>query len=382
MRQTRQNQFGTFNCYGGGLATTGENSPHSQAAKSKAQFPIAIWRDHGRIVRLFLLALALAALLPAADTLDVYVIDVEGGKSMLVVAPSGQTVLVDAGWGGYNDDKYVMVRPNDRDAQRIAAMVKLARVKQIDYFVITHYDTDHVGGVPQAVARLGVPVRHFVDHGEPQTTEKVTQEEFQAYLAAIAKAKAQRISAKPGDRLPIQGVDITVLTSAAKAIESPLPGAGSANPLCAGLPPSRPSRGENPASVGLLYVFGQFRMVDLGDLTKNVEYDLMCPINRVGSADLLMVSHHGNDASNSPQLIHALHPRAAILNNSFTKFGRPDAFRALGTSPGLEDLWQLHYAKDAGDGMTSTWGPRPTKWKRNFGPSVKGEAPRRRVTFA
>jgi hypothetical protein len=106
--------------------------------------------------------------------------------------------------------------------------------------------------------------------------------------------------------------------------------------------------------VGLRYAFGKFRMVDLADATRDVEYELMCPDNRVGTVDLLMVSHHGNDASNSPQLIHALHPRVAIINNSATKFGRPDAFRAVRSSPGLEDLWQLHYALGAGDGNNTT----------------------------
>ena len=91
-------------------------------------------------------------------------------------------------------------------------------------------------------------------------------------------------------------------------------------------------------------------MIDFGDVTKGVEYDLMCPNNRVGTVDLFMVSHHGNDASNSPQLVHALHPRVAIMNNSAKKFGRPGSFQAIRSSPGLEDLWQLHYAMEAGDG--------------------------------
>jgi len=307
-----------------------------------------------RSMRFFLLGFILLACSPAADTLNVYVVDVEGGKAMLVAAPSGQSILVDAGWGGFNDEKYVMTRRNDRDADRIAEIVKLARVKQIDYLVVTHYDTDHVGGVPQAVAKLHVPVLHFIDHGEPQTQDQVTLDEYRAYVAAIAKAKAQRITAKPGDRIPIKGLDVEVLTSAAKVIDRPLAGAGAANPSCAGVTRGRSARGENPASVGLRYAFGKFRMVDLADATRDVEYELMCPDNRVGTVDLLMVSHHGNDASNSPQLIHALHPRVAIINNSATKFGRPDAFRAVRSSPGLEDLWQLHYALGAGDGNNTT----------------------------
>jgi competence protein ComEC len=301
-------------------------------------------------MRFLLLNLLLLACLPAADRLDVYVVDVEGAKSMLVVTPSGQSMLVDAGWAGLNDEKYVVTQPNDRDADRIVEIVKLAKVKQIDYFVVTHYDTDHVGNVPRAVAKLPVPVLNFIDHGEPQTQSQTALNEYQAYLDTINKAKAKRISVKPGDRISMKGVDIVVVTSAAKVIDSPLPGAGAANPLCAGLPPGRPSRGENPASVGLLYTFGKFRMIDFGDVTKGVEYDLMCPNNRVGTVDLFMVSHHGNDASNSPQLVHALHPRVAIMNNGAKKFGRPAAFQAIKTSPGLEDLWQMHYGLDAGDG--------------------------------
>ena len=301
-------------------------------------------------MRFLLLNLVLLACLSAADRLEIYVIDVEGGKSMLVVAPSGESMLVDAGWGGFNNAEYVMTQPNDRDADRIVEIIKLAKVKQIDYLAVTHYDTDHVGGVPRAVAKLPVPVLHFIDHGEPQTKDKISLGEYQAYLATIAKTKAKHTSVKPGDRIPIKGVDIVVLTSAANVIDSPLPGRGAPNPSCAGLPPPRPSRGENAASVGLRYTFGEFRMIDLADVTRAVEYDLMCPNNRVGSVDLLMVSHHGNDASNSPQLIHALHPRVAIMNNSATKFGRPGSFEAIRSSPGLEDLWQLHYAMEAGDG--------------------------------
>jgi beta-lactamase superfamily II metal-dependent hydrolase len=286
--------------------------------------------------------------MPGANTLDVYVVDVEGGKSMLVVTPSGQAVLVDAGWAGLNNEKWVVTQPDDRDTDRIVEVVKLAKLKQIDYFVVTHYDGDHVGNVPRVVAKLPVPVLNFVDHGEPLTQNKAALNEYQAYLDTINKAKAKRISVQPGDRIPMKELGIVVVTSAGKVVGSPLPGAGAANPLCAGLTPGKPGRGENPASVGLLYTFGNFRMIDFADATKDLEYDLMCPNNPVGTVDLLMVSHHGFDASNSPQLIHALHPRVAIMNNGAKKFATPPAFQVIKSSPGLDDLWQMHYALDAG----------------------------------
>src|SRR6185312_2475300 len=69
--------------------------------------------------------------------LNVYFIDVEGGQSTLLVTPSGQSLLVDAGW------------PGSRDADRIVNVAKQAGVSQIDYLVLTHYHVDHAGGVPE-----------------------------------------------------------------------------------------------------------------------------------------------------------------------------------------------------------------------------------------
>src|SRR5579859_3708588 len=106
------------------------------------------------ILPLFLLCTA--QMLPAAKTLEIYFVDVEGGQATLIVAPSKQSLLVDTGWPGMNM----------RDANRIAAAAKKAGVKEIDYLVVTHYHDDHVGGVPQLVSKL--PVRTFVDHGRSE----------------------------------------------------------------------------------------------------------------------------------------------------------------------------------------------------------------------
>src|ERR1017187_3173359 len=95
--------------------------------------------------------------------------------------------------------------------------------------------------------------------------------------------------------------------------------------------------------------FGKFRMVDFGDLTWNKEHDLACPNNLIGQIDLYLVSHHGQDISSLPMLVHAMHPRVAVMNNGAKKGGAVATFETLKSSPGLENLWQLHYAEDAGD---------------------------------
>jgi beta-lactamase superfamily II metal-dependent hydrolase len=293
----------------------------------------------------FVLVLLFAIALPAAKTLDVYVVDADGGKAMLVVTPSGQCMVMDAGYAGYINDTSQVIQPNDLDADRIIRVVKLAKVKQIDYLVVSHYHNDHAENVPKFVAKVGIPVRNFVDHGPPQEQSQLAETIFKAYIGSIGKSK--RITVKPGDTIPMKGVQVQVVTSAGETIRSPLAGAGAPNDLC-GAAHARPDRGENPASIGLLWTFGKFRMSDFADLTKGKEYELMCPDNRVGTVDLYMVSHHGWDLSNSALLVHALHPRVAIMGNGAKKGNMPAVVQVLRSSPGLEDVWQMHYTVDGG----------------------------------
>ena len=74
----------------------------------------------------------------------------------------------------------------------------------------------------------------------------------------------------------------------------------------------------------------------------------MCPINKLGPVDILVVSHHGWDQSSSPALIDAIHPRVAIMNNGATKGGSTPVLDTIRQSPGLEALWQLHYSNEGG----------------------------------
>src|SRR6059036_1230220 len=86
-------------------------------------------------------------------SLQIYSVDVEGGQATLLVSPSGQSMLVDTGWPGFEG----------RDADRIVSVAKAAGVQQIDYVLITHYHNDHVGGVTQLADKIKVGT--FVDHG-------------------------------------------------------------------------------------------------------------------------------------------------------------------------------------------------------------------------
>ena len=273
--------------------------------------------------------------------LDIYLIDVEGGNATLFVTPGGENMLIDTGNGGAGAV---------RDAERIVAAVKDAGLKQIDHLVTTHYHGDHFGGMTEFAAR--VPVRHYIDHG-PNVQPNPNVDAFlqKDYPALYSKAKHTVV--KPGDRIAVGGgLDVRVVASAGQTIQSPVPGAGGQNPYCAEYKAQDPDPTENAQSVGSVITYGRFRTVHLGDLTWNKEGDLMCPVNRVGPVDLFIVSHHGQPVSNAPVLVHAIRPRVMIMNNGTRKGGQPPAMRVLHSSPGLEDLWQIHFSLLSGQEYT------------------------------
>lgn len=287
-------------------------------------------------MKLFFAALLIAAAPAwAAKNLEMYFIDVEGGQATLIVSPSGQSLLVDTGWLGYGQ----------RDAKRIAEAAKHAKVKKIDYVVITHYHLDHVGGA--AALTEHIPVGTFVDHGPNRETGRGADQMNEVYQKALAGG-AQHLVVKPGDTIPVKGLDIRVIAADGNKIDGALPGGGQSNPLCSSAQQKSPDPSENARSLGILMKFNGFRFIDLGDLTWNKELEMGCPNSVVGPVDLYLTTHHGLDQSNSPQLVHALHPKVAIMNNGSKKGGSPSAWKVIRSSPGLEDLWQLHFAVAGG----------------------------------
>lgn len=270
----------------------------------------------------------------APKTLDIYFVDVEGGQATLIVTPSKQSLLIDAGWPGFEN----------RDAKRIAAAAKKAGIKKIDFLLTTHYHRDHVGGVPEIAAIL--PVVTFVDHGPIRETGKAADELFLAYRQVMEKAK--RMTVKPGDTLPLKDVKVEVLSADGNLIAQARPGAGAPNPLCSSEKRKDDDPTENARSLGTFLTFGKFRFIDLGDLTWNKELELVCPTNKIGQVDVYLTTHHGMDISGPAAIVHALKPRVAIMNNGAKKGGSAPAWQAVHSSPGLEDFWQLHYAEAGG----------------------------------
>ena len=272
----------------------------------------------------------------ASDQLHIAAIDVEGGQATLFVAPTGQSLLVDTGWAGNNG----------RDADRIVAAAHDFGLTKIDTVLITHFHSDHVGGVPQLAQRI--PIGQFLDHGEVYEKGGGVPELYTAYQDVLHTGTYKHLSPHAGDKLSLPGFDAVAISSDGKVITQSLAGAGQANPLCAQAPQVAEDTTENGHSLGILIRFAGLRILDAGDLTADRERSLVCPANLVGPIDLAIVSHHGSDLSSSRVFVHALHPRVAVMDNGERKGGSTSVIDTWRSAPGLEALYQLHAAPAAG----------------------------------
>lgn len=278
----------------------------------------------------------------ARATLDIYFIDVEGGQATLMVTPTGESLLIDAGFPG---DGAFSSKPGDpakaRDPQRILAAARAAGITQIDYLMLSHYHADHAGGVVELAQLL--PIKNFIDHGMPGPKAEAgvagTQAVYDGYASVRAKGKS--LTPKPGDRLPLKGIDVTMVATNGKTLEKPLSGAGQANSACTGTGVPAQEKTENPLSAAVKVTFGKFRFVNLGDLTDAPLFALACPTNLIGEADVYQITHHGGADAADPSMFNALNPRVAIFGNGTTKGAQSQVFDTLRRFPAIE-TWQIH----------------------------------------
>jgi len=279
----------------------------------------------------FASVLAAFGLFAANGKLEIYWIDAEGGASTLIVAPSGESMLVDT----------ANRTPDDRDAKRIFATAQKAGLKKIDILLTTHFHGDHIGAM-EALSKM-IPIGSYLDHGD--SVELNRPAVLAAHKAYVERSQGTRRSLKPGDSIPLKGVEIQVVASAGKPLTKKLKGAGAKNPACKDWA-DKPAENDpdNDQSVGILLRYGNFKFLDMGDLSWNYEKALVCPENLIGTVDVYQTTHHGLDRSNSPQFVWAIQPRVAVMNNGPRKGGPAAVFETLRKSPGLQDIWQGHLA--------------------------------------
>lgn len=299
------------------------------------------------LTSLFTLVLLLTPLQAAESRgVDIYFIDTEGGAATLLVTPAGESVLVDCG------------NPGTRDAERIhKAATELAGLKAIDHLVISHWHSDHYGGVAR-LAKL-MPIKNFYDHGIPEKLDE-DPKGFPLLIQAYKEASAGKSKTlKAGDEIPLKQAEgapaLRMRCLCASGEVLPEPKDAKENPVAKEHTAKPEDKSDNARSLGFLITYGGFRFLNLGDLTWNIEHKLVSPSDKVGRVDVYQAVHHGLDISNNPVLIKTVQPRVAIFANGPRKGAAPSVIGTLRRLAEPAVIYQVH--RNVGSGPAENTDP-------------------------
>jgi len=277
----------------------------------------------------------------AAETLEIYFLDMVGGGSTLIVTPLGESVLIDTG----------SLEPERRDADRIERACRHAGLTQIDYLVTTHFDTDHYGGILDLSKRI--PIKTFIDNDTPpkDIARRQAFQKLNPLYEQATKGKTKLLRA--GEDIPLKNDPAGKLPAIrlhCVASQKQIEGfAGDIDAPIEGLEMAKPDTSNNAASIALVLRYGDFAFFAGGDITSNVEHHLAHPVNRIGKIDLYQVTHHGLDQSNNPILLKALSPTVCVAMNGPRKGIQPRTFKALNALPSVKAIYAIHYNTQYGD---------------------------------
>ena len=221
-------------------------------------------------------------------TLSVHFINVGGSVATLVVAPSGETMLVDT--GHYDDD-----------GEHVIDYLERHGVDRIDHLVTSHGDADHVGGHAAVIEHFeteGDGVGAVYDPGIAASTAT-----YERYLDAVERHDVTLYETRAGDDIEFGAVDVAVF--------------GPPEPYIDG-----EARNEN--SIVLKLTYGATSFLLTGDAEDDQEAHLVAEYGDRLDATVLKAGHHGSNSSNGGALLDAAAPEAVVVSSAYdSRYGHP-----------------------------------------------------------
>lgn len=216
--------------------------------------------------------------------LRIFFIDVGQGDSTLIITPDKKTVLIDGGGSDSFDVGEKVLLPYLLDR----------RILKIDYVLISHFDTDHCGGILTIMEK--VKVKNIIISEQAEHSEN-----YERFKKLMINKKIRLIEVKKGDKIKIgRYSEFKILFPPSRLL--------SENPL-------------NNNSIVAQFNYNNFKMLFTGDIEKLAEQQILKTEKAEIRADILKVAHHGSKTSSIPEFIKAVRPKIALIgvgkNNTF-----------------------------------------------------------------
>ena len=216
--------------------------------------------------------------------LRIFFIDVGQGDSTLIITPDKKTVLIDGGGSDSLDVGEKVLLPYLLDR----------RILKVDYVLISHFDTDHCGGILTIMEK--VKVKNIIISEQAEHSEN-----YERFKKLMIHKKIRLIEVKKGDKIKIgRYSEFKILFPTSRLL--------SENPL-------------NNNSIVAQFNYNNFKMLFTGDIEKLAEQQILKAEKAEIRADILKVAHHGSKTSSIPEFIKAVKPKIALIgvgkNNTF-----------------------------------------------------------------
>lgn len=222
------------------------------------------------------------------NTLEVHSINVGQADATLLIAPTGETMLIDS--AGWHDDGETV--KNYLDAQG---------VEHLDYLIATHAHADHIGGHAALIEYYETEKRGIGqawDPGVPHTTQT-----YEQYLNAIETHDVDLIEARERDEIPMGGVDVQVYN----------PPHNSSNP-----------DGFHYNSLTLRLQYGDAEFLFTGDAEGDAEARMTTTYGGELDADVYQTGHHGSQSSSTAPFLDTVTPRLTLISSAYeSQYGHP-----------------------------------------------------------
>ena len=222
------------------------------------------------------------------SNLKIFFIDVGQGDSCLIVTPQNKKILIDGGGSeNYDVGRNVLV-----------PYLLARRIKCLDYIIISHFDTDHIGGVLTVMEELNVNTVIISKQGE-------NSENFARFKKIVNKKHINVKVAKKGDNIKIENnLYFDILWPNSKKLIS--------------------ENALNNNSIVCKLNYRDFSMLFTGDIEEIAEKQILQEYKenlQILNSTVLKVAHHGSKSSSSHDFIDAVKPKVALIgvgeNNTF-----------------------------------------------------------------